>query len=355
MDEGYGLNCEALESKIKPWGADLVITVDCGIRSPAEVECARRLGIDMIITDHHDVGKELPKALAVINPKQERCGYPFKGLAGVGLAFKLAQALLRAERENPVAAQPVEIKDDLVDLVALGTVADIAPLLAENRSLVIRGLKQIRQPRRPGIQAMLDEARLRPDQVDSTTIGFVLGPRLNAAGRLESAKTSYLLLMAPHLAQAQPIATRLGELNRERQQETQALVARVKAEIAEAGERYLYLSAGDYRRGIVGLAAGRLAEELYRPVLVAERNGTSVHGSARSIPEFNITAALDRCSEEAPEGLLAALRRTCHGGRVHGAGRAAGRIRASAWRRWPRPNCGTRSYSRGSMWTSSCA
>ncbi len=301
VDEGYGLNCEALEKKIKPWGADLVITVDCGIRSAHEVAYARQLGLDMIVTDHHDPGSEPPAALAVINPKQDGCGYRFKGLAGVGLAYKLAQALLFEERRSPVAARPVEFHlDDVIDLVALGTVADIAPLLGENRVLVQRGLAQLRQPRRPGVLAMLNEAGMAPERVDATAIGFVLGPRLNAAGRLESAGLSYKVLTLPHLAEASDAAARLGELNRQRQRETLALVARVKQEIAAAGNsRYLYLSAGpDYRRGIVGLAAGRLSEELYRPVLVAERTETTVHGSARSIPEFNITAALDTIHED---------------------------------------------------------
>ena len=148
--------------------------------------------------------------------------------------------------------------------------------------------------------ALLNEAGVEPDRVDATAIGYVLGPRLNAAGRLDSAKTSYLLLVAKNMVQAGEAATRLGELNRQRQSATLALVAKVKAEIAAQGpDRYLYLSASpDFGRGIVGLAAGRLTEEMYRPVLVAEQNTEMIHGSARSIPEFDITAALDRVKEE---------------------------------------------------------
>lgn len=300
VDEGYGVNGKALAEKIKPWGADLVITVDCGIRSAPEVAFARELGMDMIVTDHHDPGPEPPQAVAVINPKQAGCTYPFKGLAGVGLAYKLVQALLYEERRSPAAGQPVELRlDDEIDLVALGTVADVAPLLGENRYLVQRGLEQLRLARRPGIKAMLEEAGLEPDRVDATAIGFILGPRLNAAGRLESAGTSFRLLTLRHMAEVTELAGRLGELNRQRQSETLKLVARVKADIAGSNGRYLYFAAGeDYRRGIVGLAAGRLAEELYRPVLVAERTEATVHGSARSIPEFNITAALDRIHAE---------------------------------------------------------
>ncbi len=305
VDEGYGLNRDAL-SRLQAEGACLVVTVDCGIRSAAEVAHGVSLGLDMIVTDHHSIQRDeddrdiLPPALAVINPKQQADPYPFKDFAGVGLAFKLAQALLLAEQREPLLPQPPVLAErDLLDLVAVGTVADLAPLLGENRSLVQRGLAELNKPRRPGIQAMLEEAKLAPGKVDATAIGFVLGPRINAAGRLDSASRSYDLLAAPDALTAGPLAAALGDLNRERQAKTQQLVDWARERIGEtSAERYLYLVAErNFHPGIVGLAAGRLVEELNRPALVAEVGDEETHGSARSIPDFNITAALDNCRE----------------------------------------------------------
>ena len=321
VDEGYGLNCDALD-KIAGWGVRLVITVDCGIRSPVEAAHGAALGLDMIITDHHSIFRDeedverLPSALAVINPKRQGDPYPFKELAGVGIAFKLAQALLMAEKQAPIGPEPAQLEErDLLDLVALGTVADLAPLLGENRFLVQRGLAELRRPQRPGVQAMLAEARLAPAKVDATAIGFVLGPRLNAAGRLATAETSYRLLTAADALAARPLAEELGRLNTERQRLTGELVALAKTQLecpavpgiecpavpgieADHADRYLFLIANaDFKPGIVGLIAGRLTEETYRPVLVAQAGPEETHGSARSIPEFNITAALDECKD----------------------------------------------------------
>lgn len=305
VDEGYGLNRDAL-NRLQAEGARLVITVDCGIRSADEVAHGNSLGLDMIVTDHHSIQRDdaghdiLPPALAVINPKQQGDPYPFRDFAGVGLAYKLAQALLLAEQREPIGRRPVALAPrELLDLVALGTVADLAPLLGENRALVQRGLAELNRPRRPGIQAMLDEAKIAPGKVDATAIGFMLGPRINAAGRLDSARLSYDLLTAGDVLAARPLAVQLGELNRERQDRTQQLVDLAKRQIeAEGRARYLYLLADrDFHPGIVGLVAGRLVEDLYRPALVAEVGTEETHGSARSIPEFNITAALDRCRD----------------------------------------------------------
>jgi single-stranded-DNA-specific exonuclease len=305
VDEGYGLNCDALD-KIAGWGVRLVITVDCGIRSPVEAAHAAARGLDMIITDHHSIFRDeagierLPPALAVINPKRQGDPYPFQELAGVGIAFKLAQALLLADKQSPLGPEPAQLEERaLLDLVALGTVADLAPLLGENRFLVQRGLAELRRPQRPGVQAMLEEARLAPAKIDSTAIGFVLGPRLNAAGRLATAETSYRLLTAADPLTARPLAEELGRLNQERQRLTAELVALAKIQIeADRADRYLFLIANaDFKPGIVGLIAGRLTEETYRPALVAEAGPEETHGSARSIPEFNITAALDECKD----------------------------------------------------------
>jgi single-stranded-DNA-specific exonuclease len=320
IDEGYGLHCDSLD-RVAAIGAKLVITVDCGIRSPREVSHGAALGMDMIVTDHHSIQKDedgrdiLPPALAVINPKQQDDPYPFKDLAGVGIAFKLAQALVRANQLDPIVDDLPLRSGDLLDLVALGTVADIAPLVGENRALVRKGLEALngtvgrrgeaenylthRGPRRPGLRALFGEASLQPGKVNAQTIGFVIGPRLNAAGRLSTAEIGYRLLSALSEEEAREPAAELGRLNSIRQEMTRAMVEQAKARMAESeGVRYLSFIADDkFHPGVVGLVAGRLTEELYRPSVVAEVGAAETRGSCRSIPEFNITAALDECRE----------------------------------------------------------
>ena len=299
VDEGYGLNTGALR-QLASQGVEVVVTVDCGIRSIEEVSYGRKLGLDFIVTDHHSVGEEVPPALAVINPKQPDCPYPFKDLAGVGVAFKLAQALLRANRRVPVAKGEVGVnEEDLLDLTALGTVADLAPLLGENRSLVRRGLERLNDPQRLGLRAMIAQVGLKLGQIDAAAIGFVLGPRLNAAGRMDDATTSYDLLTCRSPDEAANLAQELEELNRRRQRLTAETLERAKEQVLVAGEdeKLLFAAGEDFLAGIVGLVAGRLTEEFYRPTLVVELGPEESRGSARSIPEFNITAALDQCSD----------------------------------------------------------
>lgn len=299
VDEGYGLNIGALR-QLASQGVGVVVTVDCGIRSATEVSCGRKLGLDLIITDHHSVGEEIPPALAVINPKQPDCPYPFKDLAAVGLAFKLAQALLKANRQVPVAKGEVGVnEEDLLDLAALGTVTDLAPLLGENRSLVKRGLVRLNATKRLGLRAMIAQAGLKPGQIDATTISFVLGPRLNAAGRIDDAIISYDLLLCRSPNQAANLARELEELNQHRQRLTVETLelAREQVLIAGESEKLLFAAADDFLSGIVGLVAGRLTDEFYRPSLVVELGPEESRGSARSISEFNITAALDQCSD----------------------------------------------------------
>ena len=296
FDEGYGLNNGAL-TKLAQKDVRVVLTVDCGIRSVTEVIHGARLGLDMIITDHHFVGEEIPPALAAINPKQPGCHYPFKKLAGVGLAYKLAQALTQEEDHPGNSSYPA--MEGLLDLVALGTVADLAPLAGENRALVACGLEQLNAPQRPGVQALMAQAGVQPGRVDSTTIGFVLGPRLNAAGRLDHAEAAYELLVTDDVFRAGQLAQRLDGQNRERQSLTQATVEEARQVILEDGvSRPLYLIAHpEFNTGIVGLVSSRLTEEFYRPTLVAQRGETYTKGSARSIPEFHITQALDECAD----------------------------------------------------------
>ena len=300
VDEGYGLNKEALK-KLKDMGVQVVVTVDCGIRSPEEVGYGNEIGLDLIVTDHHSVSaaQSVPSALACINPKQSDCPYPFKELAGVGLAFKLAQALLLIEQKTS-GASPLNERE-LLDLVALGTVADLAPLTGENRTLVIHGLARLNAAPRTGIAALMQAANVKPGAVDATAIGYMLGPRLNAAGRIEHAMAAYRLLVTTDAKEAHKLANDLNERNRERQsltKETQNKARELALGRAPA-ERASLLFAADpsFRAGVVGLAASRLTDEFYRPSVVVERGQVESHGSCRSIPEFHITRALDECAE----------------------------------------------------------
>jgi single-stranded-DNA-specific exonuclease len=295
-DEGYGLNPEALQH-LKEDGVRLVITVDCGVRSLSEVAFAKSIGLDLIVTDHHMPTEDLPDAYALINPKQPACPYPFKELAGVGLAFKLAQALLIVNAKTDEKKVTLT-EDELLDLVALGTVADLAPLLGENRLLVARGLQQMRRTQRPGLHALIQISGVK--SIDTGAIGFSLGPRLNAAGRLDSALNAYDLLMTPDLAKAEPIALDLDLRNRERQTITRELSDRAREIVmanSDGSAALLFAADPSFNSGVVGLVASRLTEEFYRPSVVIEQGAHESRGSCRSIPEFHITQALDECRE----------------------------------------------------------
>ena len=299
IDEGYGLNIDALK-QLKEQGVQVVVTVDCGVRSLEEVAFGKKIGLDMIVTDHHAPGAELPDSFVTINPKQAQCKYPFKELSGAGVAFKLAQALLRAERRSPRSTQNAPLGEDaLVDLVALGTVADLVPLTGENRALVKRGIALLRESERPGIQALIRQAGIKPATIEAGTIGYVLGPRLNAAGRLESALMAYDLLATQYPGEADNLAIKLEETNRERQRLTMEMTLQARDEVAARADEdcLLFISASEFPEGIVGLIASRLAEEFYRPAIAVHRGETESRGSARSISEFNIIAALDECRD----------------------------------------------------------
>ena len=290
VDEGYGLNLEAL-TKLKERGASLIISVDCGIRSVAEVEHANAIGLDMIITDHHSLGPELPPATAVINPKRPNSAYPETMLAGVGIAYKLAQALYQA--------MPDEARFDettLLDLVALGTVADLAPLLGENRKLVIDGLEVLNKARRPGVAALAQVCGVRPGQMTAESIGFGLGPRINAAGRLAHAYAAAKLLAANNNVMARQLATELNALNKQRQQLTADLSAKAESMVTPDAPILIAADPG-FVSGVVGLVASRLAEKHYRPAIVMEQGEEESRGSCRSIPEFHITEALDETAD----------------------------------------------------------
>ena len=300
-EEGYGLNHEALRT-LAGQGAKVVLTVDCGIRSVAEAETARELGIDLIITDHHMPGDELPRAFALINPKQPGDLYPEKMLAGVGIAYKLAQGLVRAAAAKAGGSSPI-MGSDVLDLVALGSVADLAPLAGENRVLVRQGLQVMNRPpdriRREGLRSLFLSAGIKPGKVDAGTIGFVIGPRLNAAGRLESALDAFELMTTADIYRAGYLAQQLEVQNRERQALTREthLRARELALARDPEARLLFAAHPDFRHGIVGLAASRLTEEFYRPSIVARIEDDTVRASCRSIKEFHITNALDQCAD----------------------------------------------------------
>lgn len=290
IDEGYGLNTEAI-SKLKENGAGLVISVDCGIRSILEAQHAQSIGLDMIITDHHSLGADLPPALAVINPKRPDSAYPEKMLAGVGIAFKLAQALRQA---MPTRAQFEDA--DLLDLVAIGTVADLAPLLHENRKLVADGLVALNNGRRPGIRALAEVARLKMGSLTAESIAFGIGPRINAAGRLSHAYVAARLLAATNQVDAHSYARELNQLNQQRQRLTSDLGDKAEGMIDPTDPILITADTG-YLPGIVGLVASRLAEKHYRPAIVMEQGEEESRGSCRSIDEFHITDALDEVAD----------------------------------------------------------
>jgi single-stranded-DNA-specific exonuclease len=301
LREGYGLNKETL-TQLASDDVHVIVTVDCGVRALEEIAHANRLGLDVIVTDHHSVGTELPDAIAVIDPKRPDEQTPFRELAGVGVAYKLAQALLRTHHQIPVTTQQVRLEEkNLLDLVALGTVADLAPLVDENRTLVHSGLTHINRMERPGIEALCRQVGLRQGQIDANAIGYALGPRLNAAGRLAHAKTAYQLLETTYPAEAERLASELDQLNRERQQLTRETQERARqlSLTTETEEEPLLLFAADpdFQAGIVGLVASRLLDEFYRPAIVVEVGQEFSRGSARSIPEFHITRALDACAD----------------------------------------------------------
>jgi len=299
--EGYGLSRAAVENlKSKYPTASLLVTVDCGIRSAAEVEYARSLGLETIVTDHHVLPPEvdgtnpLPAAVAVLNPRRTDSRYPFAELAGVGVAYRLVEALFADLGSGPDGA--TLDATPYLDLVALGTVADVVPLVDENRLLVRWGLERMRQEPRPGLRALIEVSGVTPGMVNSGDVGYRLGPRINAAGRLETAQLALDLLSAESQETALPLARKLDEQNRERQRLLEAQVAIAQGLLGEVdGQKILLVAHAELHEGIVGLVASRLVEHYCRPALVMRRGEDTTKGSARSIEGFHITEALDAC------------------------------------------------------------
>jgi single-stranded-DNA-specific exonuclease len=291
FEEGYGLNVEALEG-LAADGVQVVVTVDCGIRSPGEAARAAELGIDLLICDHHHPGDVLPDAWSVICPKRPEDQYPDKDLAGVGLAYKIAQAM--AARRPEAGVNP----EAWLDLVALGTVADVVPLRGENRVLVRRGLEQMSRSSRTGLISLANVAGIRLQKASAGDIGFVLGPRLNAAGRLDTARDSLQLLMCEDIMEAGRLAQKLDNQNRQRQELTRQMQEEaIRLAQSVGAEDILFAFSPNFNPGVVGLAASRLVDTYYRPAVVGEVGPETTRASCRSIPEFHITDALDECKD----------------------------------------------------------
>ncbi len=285
LDEGYGLNLPAVESLARQ--AQLLITVDCGISNVVEIARAQALGLDVIVLDHHTPPAVLPDGYAVVNPKRAGCAYPYKMLAGVGVAYKLVQAFHKAGLRTSLRGR------DVLDVVALGTVADMAPLDGENRILVKHGLRALNESQRPGITALIEASATRRP-VDARAIGFQLGPRINAAGRLDDAIRAYQLLLTDSPVEARRLADELNAINQQRQaltREVQQQAAELAIARGKERDRIIVLDGEGFPAGIVGLVAGRLVEQFNRPVLLLERGATVSRGSARSISGFSIIEA----------------------------------------------------------------
>jgi len=291
FEEGYGYSTDAL-NEVLALSPSLVITVDCGVRSLREVEIASQHGIKTVITDHHQPLERLPAAEAVICPKREGDCYPNKDLAGVGIAYKLAEALLKRFPLEGVACER------WLDLVALGTVADLAPIIGENRMMVRKGLQIMRQNPRPGILALANVSGVPVSELNSQHIGFILGPRLNAAGRLSSAAKAFNLLMAEDMQTAGKLALELDAENQNRRTITRQIQQVVEENYDFVSGQWLILYAREeFNEGVIGLAASKLAESYYRPSVIGVEKDQVIRASCRSIPELNITSALDECMD----------------------------------------------------------
>ena len=291
--EGYGPN-EAAFRWAKSEGFSLIITVDTGISALHEAEVAKELGIDLIITDHHEVGPELPVATAIIHPKIPNSQYPFKELAGVGVAFKVAHALLG------------EVPLDLLDVAVIGTIADLVPLHGENRLIAKKGIQALQNTQRPGLRALLKKAKIESNDISEETVGFAIGPRINAVGRLQSADPAVDLLLTNDLEEAAFIAEEIDELNKERQQlvnqMTQEAIREVEEHYPPNSNSVLVIAKEGWNSGVIGIVASRLVDRFYRPTIVLSIDSEKglAKGSARSIEGFNLYESLSTCRDILP-------------------------------------------------------
>ena len=292
IEDGYGLSCDAIEGLYRK-GARLLITVDCGITGVEEVDFANSLGMDVVITDHHECKETLPRAAAVVDPHRPDCPYPFKHLAGCGVALKLALALGGPDREEALFSR-------YCTLAAIGTVADVMQMSGENRTIVSRGLAAIEHSDFIGLHALLKEAGLAGREITSVQIGFVLAPRINAAGRMGAADKAAELLLCTDPAEAERMARDLCALNRERQNVEQTIYSQAEEMIARLPDRdrsALVLESSRWHQGVVGIVASRLSEKYSRPSFMIHLNGATGKGSCRSWGGFNLFAALESCKD----------------------------------------------------------
>ena len=292
IEDGYGLSCDAIEGLYQK-GARLLITVDCGITGVEEVDFANSLGMDVVITDHHECKETLPRAAAVVDPHRPDCPYPFKHLAGCGVALKLALALGGPDREEALFSR-------YCTLAAIGTVADVMQMSGENRTIVSRGLAAIEHSDFIGLHALLKEAGLAGREITSVQIGFVLAPRINAAGRMGAADKAAELLLCTDPAEAERMARELCALNRERQNVEQTIYSQAEEMIARLPDRdrsALVLESSRWHQGVVGIVASRLSEKYSRPSFMIHLNGDTGKGSCRSWGGFNLFAALENCKD----------------------------------------------------------
>ena len=297
LRDGYGLQPASIE-RLHAEGAALVISVDCGIRGLEAARRARELGVDLIITDHHEPDVDLPCAMAVVNPKRHDCQYPDKNLAGVGVALKLVQALCaRTNRSNLLPA--------FVKMAAIGTLADVVPLVGENRIIAKVGLGLLsRGPHRVGLRALIDVCGLTGREIDSYHIGFVMAPRINAAGRMSSSDIAARLLLATDESmadEARMLAETLDHENTRRQQEEAEIVAQARKIVEtdiDVGSRTVIVVAGEgWHRGVIGIVASKLVDAFHRPAIVLSLEGEIAHGSCRSIPSFDLLAGLEASAD----------------------------------------------------------
>ena len=294
-DEGYGINMLALQ-KIKKDGAKLLVTVDCGITAVGEVEFAKAIGLDVIITDHHTCKEELPKAYALVNPKQPDCTYPFQDLAGVGVAFKLILALALT-----LGYSAREYYDRYIDIVAVGTVADVVSLTDENRIFVASGLKKIQNTQNKGLKALFQTAGIAGKPINAGMISFTVAPRINAAGRVGSAQLAVELLVTKSQERAQEIVQILEEENHERQQTELSILKdalEMIADMEDADKKKVYvLAKKDWHHGVIGIVASRIVDRFYKPAILISLKDNIGKGSGRSVKGFNLFDALTHCSD----------------------------------------------------------
>jgi single-stranded-DNA-specific exonuclease len=302
LEEGYGLNVAAVE-KLAAAGTRLIITCDCGVTAVEEVERAVALGVDVVVIDHHRVPARLPKATAILNPYRDDCTYPFPHLAAVGVTFKLLMALRRHLRDDGFFAGASGRREPnlkrFLDLVALGTIADVVPLVDENRVLATHGLKVLAEGERLGLRALKAVAGVEGGPVSAGQVAFKMAPRINAAGRLDDARAGLDLLLADDPFEAARLAGVLDSANAERQAIEKAIVAEAlaQAEVRARGERGLVLSGSGWHPGVVGIVASRVVERFRRPTLVLGIDGDAVRGSGRSAGGFHLYDALAACAE----------------------------------------------------------